>query len=142
MAYSDGSISVPNGAVKRIYEDAIALVSVDAEFYGINVREMLIPYERESVIDYKPRRAQLGLGAIGEYSIVLSKPEREVHALVENIFNKDQVLTSETYPELRSGAILIRSHPEKGLFASGMNGLEGARSKLHTRIYYICLDDR
>lgn len=145
LVYSLGEIEIPTDAVKKDFDHYFFLVSVKASISGIPVSEILVPYNKQPGKPYSPRGSILLNGVPreqGGYQLTAAKPERDVLMALRGRYQKEQIVDHSQWDGLAQGGVMIRSHPNPGLFVGSMDPLGGPANRKHTFLYYICVTDK
>lgn len=135
LVYSLGEIPVPTLAVKKLYDETMALIAVKARIGGLPVSNLLL-----FVVGENEHYRAASQSYEHHYSMTIDTPERQVVKVLRRLYGKNSLLDHTQYPEdIETRAVLLRSHSD--LFLHSMNGLGGSTDKRKTEMYYACRSD-
>lgn len=136
LVYSLGEIPVPTLAVKKMYDETMALIAVKAQIGGLPVSNLLLFIVAEG----EPYRVA-SQNYEHHYSMTVEASELQVVKVLRGHYGKERLLDHTQYPNgIGIRAVLLRSHPD--LFLPSMNGLGGSSDKRKTEMYYVCRVDK
>lgn len=135
LVYSLGEITVPEQAVKAMYDRTFVLLGVTGAVSGMSVTSLFIPYHNDPDQRYIPRNSG-PLDHMSDYTMTVREREENVLSALRKKYPKDLVVDRTQGMDLDRGAVLVRSHPVLSL--GGMDGLSGAKDERETRLYYVC----